>query len=182
MFKKQKTEDTTKVESKPLDDDKDNDIHQIITPSSTFNIPTKYLLISSFIKTLLTTTLCGEKKEINFGSTSILAKTDPKILQYIFATYMQNRKGIDMQIAKKPLRYKELKKNYDDDNAITIANFEKFIGIDEKFDKKRLYELIITANFLDIEGLLNLACARVACIIKNEPIDVIKDLLSVTKE
>ena len=41
-----------------------------------------------------------------------------------------------------------------------------------------LYDLILAANYMDIKSLLHLGCACVASLIKGQPLDKIKDILS----
>jgi S-phase kinase-associated protein 1 len=43
--------------------------------------------------------------------------------------------------------------------------------------RKNLYKLITAANYLNIEGLLNLGCAFIASVVKGEPIEKLKDIL-----
>jgi len=45
-----------------------------------------------------------------------------------------------------------------------------------------LYDLILAANYMDIKSLLHLGCAKVASLIKGQPLEKIKDILAVTQK
>jgi hypothetical protein len=40
-----------------------------------------------------------------------------------------------------------------------------------------LYDLILAANYMDIKSLLHLGCAKVASLIKGQPLEKIKEIL-----
>jgi hypothetical protein len=44
-------------------------------------------------------------------------------------------------------------------------------------DRQQLYDLILGANYLDIKSLLHLGCAKVASLIKGQPLEKIKEIL-----
>ena len=46
-------------------------------------------------------------------------------------------------------------------------------------DRQQLYDLVMAANYMDIPSLLHLGCAKVASLIKGQPLEKIKDILSV---
>jgi hypothetical protein len=48
-------------------------------------------------------------------------------------------------------------------------------------DRQTLYDLILAANYLDIKSLLHLGCAKVASLIKGQPLEKIKDVLNPAK-
>ena len=48
-----------------------------------------------------------------------------------------------------------------------------------QFSNKELYEVISQANNMDISGLLHLGCAKVASMIKGQPLENIRDILAV---
>ena len=47
--------------------------------------------------------------------------------------------------------------------------------------KENLYSLIRAANYMDIQPLLQLACTKVASMIKGKSLDAIKDIISTEK-
>jgi S-phase kinase-associated protein 1 len=45
-------------------------------------------------------------------------------------------------------------------------------------DRQQLYDLVLAANYLDVKSLLHLGCAKVASLIKGQPLEKIKDILA----
>ena len=45
-----------------------------------------------------------------------------------------------------------------------------------------LIDLVVASNFLDIEGLLNLGCAKVASLIKGKSVEEIRDLFGIEND
>ncbi len=43
--------------------------------------------------------------------------------------------------------------------------------------RQTLYDLILAANYMDIKSLLHLGCAKVASLIKGQPLEKIKEIL-----
>jgi len=90
--------------------------------------------------------------------------------------YMQHHKGVEPPIIEKPLRSKIMREVCKDS---WDAEFIDGIGD----DRQKLYDLILAANYMDIKSLLHLGCAKVASLIKGQPLEKIKDILSTgTKE
>jgi len=87
------------------------------------------------------------------------------------ADYMNHHKGVEPPIIEKPLRSKVMKDvckdNWDAEYIDKIGN-----------DRQQLYDLILAANYMDIKSLLHLGCAKVASLIKGQPLERIKDILS----
>ena len=74
---------------------------------------------------------------------------------------------------KKPLVSMELSENGVDEWDV------KFIEMERVDD---LIDLIVAANFLDIESLVNLACAKIATFIKGKPVEEIRDVFSIQND
>lgn len=123
----------------------------------------KYAKLSIVIKTALETD--AESKEIAIlgGITSVTFKDLVK--------YMEASKGVEQPIAPKPLRSKVMKET---GVAEWAAAFIDEIGE----DRQRLYDFILGANYLDIKCALHLGCAKVASLIKGQPLEKIKEILS----
>lgn len=89
----------------------------------------------------------------------------------LIVEYMNHHEGTEPPIIEKPLRYKNMvdvcRDNWD-------AVFIDRIGE----DRQQLYDLILAANYMDIKSLLHLGCAKVASLIKGEPLEKIKDILA----
>jgi len=85
--------------------------------------------------------------------------------------YMDHHKGVEPPIIDKPLRSKIMREVCKDS---WDADFIDGIGD----DRQKLYDLILAANYMDIKSLLHLGCAKVASLIKGQPLEKIKDILS----
>jgi S-phase kinase-associated protein 1 len=99
-----------------------------------------------------------------------------KILQKI-VNYMSYHAGVEAEIPEMPLRsknFQEVCKDPFDSSFIDSLD-------DRGANRQQLYDLIIAANYLDIRTLLHLGCAKVATLIKNQPVENMKDALSGTK-
>ena len=59
-----------------------------------------------------------------------------------------------------------------------IKLIDEDVMYDKKTAKNNLYSLIRACNYMDIQPLLHLTCAKVACMIKGESIDAIKNIIS----
>lgn len=86
--------------------------------------------------------------------------------------YMNHHKGTEPDIIDKPLRSKNMKDVVKDP---WDAEFIDTIGD----NRQQLYDLVMAANYMDIKSLLHLGCAKVASLIKGQPLEKIKDILSV---
>jgi len=123
---------------------------------------------SAFVSNLIKTTL----EQDSTASSIDLPSVDSKILEHIIE-YMNHHKGVQQPLIDKPLRSKIMKDVCKDE---WDAKF-----IDSIADTRSvLYEVILAANYLDIKPLLHLGCAKIASLIKGQPLDKIKDILSTT--
>lgn len=85
--------------------------------------------------------------------------------------YMNEHKGVEPPIMEKPLRSKVM--------ADVCPHKWDATFIDEVADvkMKNLYDLVTTSNYLDIQSLLHLGCAKVAAMIKGQPLEKVKEIL-----
>jgi len=138
-----------------------------LRPKNADGIPInrKFAMISLYISTSL-------EQDVNTDEVLIPGVTE-KILKLV-VEYMEHHKGVKGEAPEKPLRSKKMvdvcKDPWD-------AQFIETVGK----DKQNLYDLILAANYLDISCLLHLGCAKVASLIKGQPLDKIKDLLDPAK-
>ena len=89
----------------------------------------------------------------------------------LIVEYMNQHKGIEPNLIEKPLRSKvmhEVCKHPGD------AEFIDRIGE----NRQLLYDLILGANYMHVNSLLHLGCAKVASFIKGQPMEKIKEILS----
>jgi len=84
--------------------------------------------------------------------------------------YMNHHSGTEPPIVEKPLRSKVLKDVVKDP---WDAEFMDKIGE----DRQKLYDITLAANYLNINALMHLGCAKVASLIKGQPLEKIREIL-----
>jgi len=125
-----------------------------------FEVSRKYANISKLVENALE----GDQSATDIP---VLGVNDD-ILQLI-VNYMNEHKGTEEKIIEKPLRSKIM-------SEVTTQADATFIDtIGEK--RQQLYDLILAANYMNIVGLLHLGCAKVASLIKGQPLEKIKEIL-----
>ena len=127
-----------------------------------FSIDKKNALISILVKQALETDPSAERIPVPMVEAAILEK----IVQY-----MNHWKGTEAAVIEKPLRQKEL-------SAVTNSFDADFIDGIDNASRQDLYDIILAANYMGIEGLLHLGNAKVASLIKGQPLEKIKDILA----
>ncbi|GAB5356690.1 hypothetical protein AAMO2058_000311300 [Amorphochlora amoebiformis] len=115
-----------------------------------FTISAKYASISAMIKTSL---LDQDTKEITLKLTGL---TLSKIVKY-----MENRKGVDMEEMKWPIKHKDMKDNVGKGNEWCA----EFIDEEAK-NRKNFYDMLLATVRLDIKGLQNLGVGKIASLLK----------------
>jgi hypothetical protein len=130
-----------------------------------FEVERKNAFVSTLVKTSLDTDAAATEVPIPGVHSAILAEV---------LTYMNHHKGVEPPIVEKPLRSKVMKDVCKDPFD---AEFIDRIGE----NRQALYDLILAANYMDIKSLLHLGCAKVASLIKGQPLEKIKDILSTGK-
>lgn len=91
--------------------------------------------------------------------------------------YLKHHNGKEITDPEKPIRSKIMREICKDEWDATFADRIHA----ESFECDKIYECILGANYLHIESLINLLCAKVAAIVKNENIDNIDRLIGVAK-
>lgn len=127
-----------------------------------FTVETKFAVIATLVKT----TLQQDKTATEVRIPGVLSSSLALVIEY-----MNHHKGTEPPIIPKPLRSKEMKQVCSDP---WDAQYIDKIG-DVRQD---LYDLILAANYLDIKSLLHLGCAKVASLIKGQPLEKIKEILT----
>jgi len=85
----------------------------------------------------------------------------------LIVEYMNHHKGTEPAIVEKPLRSKVMASVVKD---VWDAEFINRIGE----NRQQLYDLTLAANYLDINVLMHLGCAKVASFIKGQPLEKIR--------
>jgi len=143
------------------DGDPARTIKLISKGGASLGVPYRFALISTLVKTSLEQD--PEATELAFPS--LKDAVLPKIVEY-----MTHHQGVAAPIIAKPLRSRVMAEICAD---TWDADFIEEIAI----DRTMLYDVILAANYMHITCLLHLGCAKVASLIKGEPLEKIKQIL-----
>jgi len=119
----------------------------------------------AFISVLVKTALENDDKAENVDVPGVTGAILELVVQY-----MKEHKGVEPPLIEKPLRSKIMK---DVCSHKWDADYIDKIGD----TRQQLYDLILAANYMDIKSLLHLGCAKVASLIKGQPLEKIKEIL-----
>jgi S-phase kinase-associated protein 1 len=164
--KKQPLGDTENIQSLDDSEEKANGMIKLISKDKKeFVISVKHAEISKLVKA----TLEQDKEATEITLPGVTSETLALIVEY-----MNYHKGTEPALIPKPLRAKTMKEVVQDP---WDAPF-----IDEIANKKRqdLYDFILATNYLDVPSALHLGCAKVASMIKGQPLEKIKEILTGT--
>lgn len=128
----------------------------------TFKVPRKFAYISDVVKTAF------EDKDSKEVSVNVQSNILEKIVKY-----MNHHKGNEPKPVEKPLKSKHMIKNCEDPFD---AEFIDEIG---DSSMKELYDLVTAANYMGMNTLLHLGCAKIGSLIKGEPLERIQAILKV---
>jgi S-phase kinase-associated protein 1 len=98
-----------------------------------------------------------------------LSNIDGETLKLI-VDFLKHHNGEEPALPEKPVKSKEMK-------DITTDWMAKFIDDIVNKDITQLYKVISAANYLYINSLLHICCAKIASMLKGVPIDEIKNTL-----
>jgi len=142
--------------------DLDGDMKLTSKDKKTFTLPKKNAFISVLVKTSI---------ENDENATEVpLPGVEGDILEFV-VEYMTHHQGVEPSIVESPLKSTVMKEVCQDDWDATYID-----DIGEV--RQDLYDLILAANYMDIKSLLHLGLAKVASLIKGQPLDKLKDILS----
>jgi S-phase kinase-associated protein 1 len=119
-----------------------------------------------YISALVRTSFDGDRDAKSLPLKGITAGPMANVVKF-----MEHHKGTEPPIVEKPLRSKVMKEVCKDEWDATFIDAVGEVRQD-------LYDLILAANYLDIKSLLHLGCAKVASLIKGQPLEKIKEILS----
>lgn len=142
--------------------DEDGDLKITSKDKKEFTVTKKNIMVSKLIKTSIE----NDQETTEVPIPGVVGE----ILKLVI-DYCNHHKGIEPPIIEKPLRSKIMKDVCKDK---WDAEFIDRIGE----NRQTLYDLILAANYMDIKSLLHLGCAKVASLIKGQPLEKIKDILS----
>lgn len=148
-----------------LDDESNETLKLIAGDNLVVEVSRKAALKSNVVKVALDSD--AEAKEVPIPG------VNGDILKLI-AQYMEHYKDSEPEEPDKPLKSARLsefcKSEYD----------AKFFEELSK-NNRQLYDVVLAANYMDMKALLHTACATVACKIKGQPLEKIKDILAVSE-
>lgn len=145
------------------EDESKSDFVLISKESKQFRVNKAHVKISKLIQTTV-------EQDPTATEVNIFA-VDNATMELI-VSYAEHHKGTEPPVIDKPLRSRIMadvcKDKWD-------AEFIDKVGQ----NLQCLYDLILAANYMDIKALLHLGCAKVASLIKGQPLERIKDILAV---
>jgi len=157
------TTSDAKVESLSLDDETGT-IKLVSKDGKEFTVEKKFAFISNLVKKK--TSMDSDAAATDLPMPGVKGDVLKLVVEY-----MQYHRGVEPPIIEKPLRSKVMKDvckdAWDADFIDKIAE-----------NRPQLYDLILAANYMDIKALLHLGCAKVASLIRGQPLEKIKDILS----
>jgi len=169
---KDESEEKSDVEKTPVDNLEpatDTDVEQHITLTSKDNF--KYKLthkeagLSGVLREFIEKNLQQNHTVINFS----VQHVNGAILEHVI-DYLQHHNGEEASHISRPLESNIMREVCSDP---WDAEFIDKVGS----DRRKLYDIIFAANNLNIVGLIHLACAKVASLIKGQQSDTIRELL-----
>jgi len=118
--------------------------------------------------------LVGSALEPNPEETEVPLLGVKKNVLKVIEAYLALRKksGTDLPIIPKPLRSKNLEELVAESDKETIQ-WLKNVDDTSPTGRLLLYQVIMGANYMDIQGLIHAGCAFIASLIKGEPLDKI---------
>jgi len=140
-----------------------------------FKVSREYAMISTRVSDSLrdqrtSSSFINDAAE-NVGGEVRLEEVCARALGHI-VEYMDHHQGTEPPILERPLRSKRLSDVCSDR---WDADYIDRIGDNSRV---QLYELIIGANYMGVNSLLHLGCAKVASLIKGQPLERIRELLA----
>jgi S-phase kinase-associated protein 1 len=144
-----------------LDDDTETTVVLRSKDGRTFELERSWAKVSSLVKRSLETDSSASEVPILGVEGAVLE---------LVVEYLVHHKGTEPDVVEKPLRSKVMREVVKDE---WDADFIDRVGA----NRQALYELIMAANYMDVQGLLHLGCAKVASLIKGQPLEKIKTIL-----
>ena len=151
------------IESLCPDDDNKQMLTLVSGDGQLFLLEQKFACISKLLRTAIDSDATADQIPLP-STTSVTLK--------LIVEYMTHHRGEELPVIEKPLKSTLMKDVCAD---IWDADFIDKVGDERQI----LYNLILAANYMDITSLIHLGCAKVASLIKGQPLDKIKDILAV---
>ena len=140
-----------------------------------FHVPSKAFKNCNFIISAFNNDFSAEGIE-TAGGDLVPLKIPTKYLGYIVEYLIHHQDDENIKIIPKPLSSNNLR---DVCKGMDHGCDQWDVDYINQFSNKELYEVISQANNMDISGLLHLGCAKVASMIKGQPLENIRDILAI---
>ncbi len=137
-------------------------INVVSKDGETFNLSLKSARLSELI--MVATNGDEDAKEVPIPSVN-------SVILKLIVTYLNHHEDKAPAEIEIPLRSKNMKDVCEDH---WDADFIDGISM----DRKKLYDLILAANYMCIKSLMHLGCAKVASLIKGQPLEKIEEILN----
>jgi len=124
-----------------------------------------------FLTSKTNLTLCNlltRRLETGGSNRMEIDKVSPEVMRQVLK-YLGHHKGKEPAPIPKPIRSTDMRRNVEDEWDATFIN---------AMTKKEVFQVILAANYLDIQSLLHLGSAKIACLIKGLSPDEIRAVLA----
>ena len=146
-----------------LDDDIENESLTLESQDKErFDVAKKVAIMSELVKTVAD----GDPDETTIPLPNVKGSVLSKVIKYM--TYHESNPAKEIEKPLKSGNMAEVVSKWDAD----------FVNVDQEL----LFELILAANYMDIKPLLDLACAKVASMIKGKTPDQIRKTFNIKND
>ena len=160
--------ETKEIEGLDDDDEEQEEFFLISKDQQKIKVSKKQCKFSKFVMTAISG---SEEKESDIPVPNVTGDILTLIVKYL--TY--HAENPSEPVSKEDNLTTPLKDKKLSENVKCKWDVEFIEGVAE--NQQQLYDLITASNYMDIESLLHLGCAKVASMIKGESLDKIKDIL-----
>ena len=140
-------------------------VHLVSQEGEQFDVPLDVATMSELIKTMYDSEQPEDEVQempLSNVKTSILSKVIEFLTHY---------KGEPMTEIEKPLKSSNM-------NEVVQEWYVEFVNVEQE----TLFELILAANFMDIQPILDLTCATVASMVKGKTSDEIRQHFNIVND
>jgi len=145
-----------------LEDEVEHELTLISQDGEKFQIPLQVATLSALVKTMYE----GDKSEKNIPLQNVKSTILRKVIEYM--TFHNGNPPKDIE---KPLKSANMREVVSDWDATFV-----------EVDQETLFELILSANYMDIKSLLDLTCAKLASMLKGKTPEEIRRRFNIVND